>query len=679
MSIPIFAEFTFSKNLTMTVGQTMTLNYAEDFGFPLASIYGGWKNELGADDPTAFSIIGNVHTYSNYTYYTFDVTARKVGIFVLKPQHSRPYDFYLYRNSNSHEFCFVSYNVTVVDVTSINIPPTLTCHVGDNYTFDPIITDNRASTTLRWQSSSPNVASIADGTMTVKAIGSTIISCTAHNGVSASCFVTVNPVLATGVSLNYSSYELQKSGTVKLVATIAPNNATDKSVTWKSSDETVAVVASDGTVTGLKSGSCNITATTVDGSNKSASCLIKVYDVTSIGIPGTLQMIVGKTYQFEPTIIDSKATTTLTWKSTNPSVAEINSSGFLTAKVAGTATITCTAHNGVFAQCEVTVKTNQILATSILLNKTSAEMEQGATLQLTATVSPSDATNKSVAWSSSSPDIAYVSGDGLVTAVKPGTCTIVATTLDGSNLSAACQVHVLVKAGNWQSMKVWSNGEYEQYDVSEVDSVEFAVHHEYVDLGLPSGTLWATCNVGASSTEEYGDFFAWGETTGHNSGKACFNWSTYKYCKGTEKTLTKYCSTSDYGFNGFSDTLTELLPEDDAATANWGSDWQTPSLDQLKELYNSSYTIMEWTSENGVYGRKITSKTNGNTIFLPAAGRLQDAVFSFVDTYGEYWSRSLNTSESSYASILGFNSSAINMWSSPRGIGRTIRPVRVKN
>ena len=177
---------------------------------------------------------------------------------------------------------------------------------------------------------------------------------------------------------------------------------------------------------------------------------------------------------------------------------------------------------------------------------------------------------------------------------------------------------------------------------------QLGVLHEYVDLGLPSGTLWATCNVGASSPEEYGDYFAWGETNGYNSGKTYFDWSTYMYCKGSENTLTKYCYTSNYGYNDFRDTLTELLPEDDAATANWGSDWQIP-----------------------------TSKSNGNAIFLPAAGRFWNANFSFVGSYGEYWSRTLDTSSSRYAYILGFSSSAIDMWDSSRSSGHTVRPVRV--
>ena len=88
--------------------------------------------------------------------------------------------------------------------------------------------------------------------------------------------------------------------------------------------------------------------------------------------------------------------------------------------------------------------------------------------------------------------------------------------------------------------------------------------HEYVDLGLPSGTLWATCNVGAETPESIGSYFAWGET----STKADYDWSTYKYCNGSENTLTKYCNDANYGYNGYSDELVVLQPEDDAATAN---------------------------------------------------------------------------------------------------------------
>ena len=106
-------------------------------------------------------------------------------------------------------------------------------------------------------------------------------------------------------------------------------------------------------------------------------------------------------------------------------------------------------------------------------------------------------------------------------------------------------------------------------------------NHEWVDLGLPSGTLWATTNVGASKPEEYGDYFAWGET----KPKSVYDWDTYKWCKGDDyHQLTKYCNLSNYGDNGFVDNKTELDPGDDAAYVNWGSKWRMPSLEQMQEL-----------------------------------------------------------------------------------------------
>ena len=126
--------------------------------------------------------------------------------------------------------------------------------------------------------------------------------------------------------------------------------------------------------------------------------------------------------------------------------------------------------------------------------------------------------------------------------------------------------------------------------------------HEYVDLGLPSGTLWATCNVGANAPEEYGDYFAWGET----APKDVYNWSTYQYYDGSN--LAKYTG---------SDGLTTLLPEDDAATTNWGNEWRMPTKEEWQELLDN--TTNKWTTQNGVNGRLFTG-SNGNSLFLPAVG-----------------------------------------------------------
>jgi hypothetical protein len=216
-----------------------------------------------------------------------------------------------------------------------------------------------------------------------------------------------------------------------------------------------------------------------------------------------------------------------------------------------------------------------------------------------------------------------------------------------------------------------------EYSLAGLDSMVFvdapAAEPEYVDLGLPSGTLWATFNVGASCPEDYGDYFAWGETTT----KEEYSWSTYKYCEGSETTFTKYCSSSDYGYNGFTDNLKELLPEDDAATENWGSEWQMPSQSQLEELFNDSYTTTEWTTQNGVYGRKITSRSNGKAIFLPAAGYREGTSLDFGRSFGYYWSRSLSTSDPGCAYRLYLSSSNVGTsYYDGRDLGFSVRPVR---
>ena len=219
------------------------------------------------------------------------------------------------------------------------------------------------------------------------------------------------------------------------------------------------------------------------------------------------------------------------------------------------------------------------------------------------------------------------------------------------------------------------NNEVVKYSVEQVESITFEEEelHEYVDLGLPSGTLWATCNVGATSPEEYGDYFAWGET----QPKEDYSCSTYKYCEGTDNTMTKYCTSSDFGTV---DNKTELEPMDDAATANWGSEWQMPSIEQCAELINSNYTTTTWTTLNGVKGTMIVSKQNGNSLFLPATGYRYDTSLNNVGWDGSYWSRSLDTDRSYNGLYLYFSPGyfSTNDYPSYRYYGQSVRPVRVQ-
>ena len=190
--------------------------------------------------------------------------------------------------------------------------------------------------------------------------------------------------------------------------------------------------------------------------------------------------------------------------------------------------------------------------------------------------------------------------------------------------------------------------------------------HAYVDLDLPSGLLWATCNVGAETPEDYGDYFAWGET----QPKDIYDWSTYQYCNGNYNTLTKYCNKSSYGYNGFTDNLTTLLPEDDAATANWGSGWRIPTEAEWQELLDN--TTVTWTTQNGVNGCLFTA-SNGNSLFLPAAGTRWEGELYNAGLYCHYWSSSLGTDEPNFARLYSGDS---DVSYGDRSNGFSVRPVR---
>ena len=169
--------------------------------------------------------------------------------------------------------------------------------------------------------------------------------------------------------------------------------------------------------------------------------------------------------------------------------------------------------------------------------------------------------------------------------------------------------------------------------------------HNWVDLGLPSGIKWATCNIGASTPSDYGNYYAWGETT----------------------TKTNY-SSSTYTYSGSPTTLPSSA---DAATVNWGSGWRMPTDDEFNELKNNCTST--WTTQNGRNGRLFTGP-NGNSIFLPAAGN-RSAVLNYDGSYGYYWSSSLYYSSGTYAWCLYSSSSVCSIYDEYRYIGRSVRPV----
>lgn len=192
---------------------------------------------------------------------------------------------------------------------------------------------------------------------------------------------------------------------------------------------------------------------------------------------------------------------------------------------------------------------------------------------------------------------------------------------------------------------------------------------QVVDLGLPSGTLWASCNVGATKPEEYGDYFAWGET----DTKEKYTWETYKWCNGSETKLIKYNGSSMYGDNGFTDDKTELDLEDDAAYVKWGKNWRMPTTDQMKELRDRC--TLTWTNYKGVNGYQVIGP-NGNSIFLPAAGSPDSFGNHSAGKYGWYWSRSFYYTLTSWRVFFGSNSYSCDY--NERCSGYSVRPVYVK-
>lgn len=200
--------------------------------------------------------------------------------------------------------------------------------------------------------------------------------------------------------------------------------------------------------------------------------------------------------------------------------------------------------------------------------------------------------------------------------------------------------------------------------------------HEYVNLGLPSGTLWATCNLGVDIPEGFGDYYAWGET----EPKETYNWITYKYSLDDQYHLTKYCCTSHYGNNGFTDNLSTLLLEDDAAAANWGEGWCIPTEEQWRELMEN--TTSNYATLNGVNGHLFTSP-NGKSLFLPAAGAQSSNGNDWENQSGYYSSSSVQTDASCHAWFFYFVYPYV-YYVDPymtidhggRYAGRTVRPVR---
>jgi uncharacterized protein YjdB len=356
---------------------------------------------------------------------------------------------------------------------------------------------------------------------------------------------------------------------------------------------------------------------------------------------------IGSTFTLTATVLPRDATDkSVEWSSDNPYVATVDENGTITAIGKGTATITATTKDqGKTAACAITVVQ---WVTSIILDKSSLSLVIGDEAMLSVTsIFPLNADDNSYTWSSSDNAIASVDDKGKVTAKSKGTATIMVTANDGSGVFAFCTVIVY------------------KIDVPQA-----------VDMGTVvdgKNIKWASFNLGASSPGEYGLYYAWGET----EPKSDYSWDNYRWCNGSYITLTKYNTNYLYGTV---DDDTELDRGDDAddttiddvARAKLGGKWRMPTDAEWTMLREQC--IWTWTTQNGINGRLVTA-SNGNSIFLPAAGGWDDTGLNGAGSYGIYWSSYGVAGKSYYAWFLHFYSDDVRRDCAYRCWGHSVRPV----
>jgi len=563
----------------------------------------------------------------------------------------------------------------------------------------------------------------------------------------------------TGIALTEHEITLEKGGNKVLEVKFTPANASNKSVTWVSSNTSVATVT-DGVVVGVAPGSTEIIAKSGNFTDKCQVTVVISAKGISLNKTELAFKALNETETLVATLDPESSTGKIEWGSSDANVASVSPEGVVTSVAPGTAEITASC-GSVFAKCAVTV---EVAATSLSLDKNSLNLFIGDTETITATVLPENTTDQ-LTWSSSDEAIATVQ-DGVVTAVAEGEATI---TAKAGEKTADCVVTVALPASdanaivvryygcralgnhtdiniyadnqlvaadgfgiatlkkNWSSATAVVSGV--EYNLEATDGASFS-NHQYgnyywtwafkdsyveaalknasnepvtiimtdvnggkyyliykenqsssysyyryehgseeapiaVDLGL--SVKWATCNLGAAKPEDYGDYYAWGETVPKDN----YNWSTYKW--GTSSTsLTKYNTDSS---RGTVDNKTVLEPDDDAAHAALGGKWRMPTDAEWTELRTKcTWTWVTNYNGSGINGKLVTA-TNGNSIFLPAAGYRGGTSLYYAGSDGYYWSSSLNTDYPDDAWGVYFFSDDVFRYNFYRYSGQSVRPV----
>lgn len=500
---------------------------------------------------------------------------------------------------------------------------------------------NATNGKVTWQSSNTSVATVSrTGLVSPVAEGVATITCTASDkhGARATALVIIandfQPV--TALSLDHSTLTLTEGEKLQLVPTTEPATATYDVITWLTSDPNIATVNEAGEVVAVNAGTCTITAQTSDGTKLRAICALTVN---------------APTYASLSTYGDATGDGLVT----NDDIQSLVD--YLMGQHGGIDASFDINRDGNISISDITavidaINNNEELPAGPLkvfaVSATSYNIIVGDSRTVTTTLVPFRA-GSHVSWTTSDEQLIRLSsatGDKCTfTALAPGQATITAAANDGTDFAATITVNI------------------------EPNTLGTTDGYTWVDLGLPSGTRWATCNVGATQPEEYGDYIAWGELSAKD---ATYDWVNYDLCEGSATSLTRYCTASA---NGHRDDKRVLDTADDAAAQRWSTRWTMPTAEQMAELFNTAYTTSEWITQGGVYGRKVTSRANGSSIFLPAAGYKSEYGLNSDGNGGYYATRNL-ADPSTKALGLNFGESTITPDNAVfRCNGQTVRPV----
>lgn len=431
MMILTFPAFAASKDVTMQVGETQTLYL---------------PSSVTSLDLKSVNFYSNGISYVQVTSHTnYSVTVKAIKAFSSPIIVRCDYYYFVRRGNYTYETKgYYDFKVTVVgenkvQPTSISFPSTVAAvEVGESRQLTPTVLPANAEYTLTWYINDTSVASISQsGLLTGKSEGYADLKVSADNGVYTMLRIAVSQPKAISVTVVPSSVTLTEGETKYLSATVSPSSAS-QSVTWTSSNSGVATVSSSGKVTAVSAGSCRVTAKTSNGKTDYCDITIKKKVVlpTSITIQNELELVIGENHTLSPTVLPSESETTLTWTTSDPTVASV-SNGIVNAISVGECDITVSTSNGLSAVCHAKVRPT--LPDSITIAPEVETLVEGESLQLNVEVLPANS-QQDVLWESSDAAVAEVSSNGVVLAVGEGSCVVMAKTVNG--LSASCAITV---------------------------------------------------------------------------------------------------------------------------------------------------------------------------------------------------------------------------------------------